>query len=756
MAALQKFLRASGAPMAIALLGHMSQAQAQAPTAMLPQSPLTAPAPAPTPTLVPPSPRPKIGLVLGGGGARGAAHVGVLEVLEQLRIPVDCVAGTSMGALVAGAWVSGMSPATMRAELGKADWNDLLQDNPSYVDVNYRNKRMSQRYLPGSEAGLDDTGVVTPPGVVSGQKVKLFLNQLVRSDAGERLIERLPLPLSIVATDIGSGERVVLRDGSLTQAMRASMSVPGLLAPLEYRGQKLVDGGLVDNLPVQEVRERCAAEVVIAVNVGSPLLAARDITGLISISAQMVAILTEQNVTRSRALLGANDIYLKPDLTGITAVDFERSGDAANQGRSAALAADALRTLSVDAATYAAWQSQRAPLVAAQLSIDAIEVSGLRHVNPATVTRYMEQNVGMPLDVAKLNRDLLRAYGDGYYERVDYAMTREGDRNVLRILPIEKSWGPDYLRLGINLNSTLTGRSSFSLRTAYHKTWLNSLGGELLFAGELGSNTGVAAEFYQPLDAAHHSFIDVIALVRRESAALFKDDLRLADYRNNVARLDLAAGINLGLVGQARIGWREERQEIKIETGLPLLPEEPLRIQGLLASVELDQRNQLHIANTGWSARGSWFESVLGDYNRLSLTVDGNTQWQRWVVGLRGSYSGSVHGRLPVQDVAKLGGFLNLSGYAADQLSGDKISYAHIRAERIFGRMPLGLRGDLRIGMALEAGRVGDPLSEPLRTGLLNSGVIYARGETPFGPAYLGLGRSSTGQTNAYFFIGTP
>ena len=193
-----------------------------------------------------------------------------------------------------------------------------------------------------------------------------------------------------------------------------------------------------------------------------------------------------------------------------------------------------------------------------------------------------------------------------------------------------------------------------------------------------------------------------------------------------------------------------------IETGLPLLPEEPLRIQGLLASVELDQRNQLHIANTGWSARGSWFESVLGDYNRLSLTVDGNTQWQRWVVGLRGSYSGSVHGRLPVQDVAKLGGFLNLSGYAADQLSGDKISYAHIRAERIFGRMPLGLRGDLRIGMALEAGRVGDPLSEPLRTGLLNSGVIYARGETPFGPAYLGLGRSSTGQTNAYLFIGTP
>jgi NTE family protein len=657
---------------------------------------------------------------------------------------------------VAGAWASGMDPATMRAELGKADWNDLLQDNPGYVDVNYRNKRISQRYLPGSEAGVNESGVVTPPGVVSGQKIKLFLNQLVGSDRGERLIEALPIPLSIVATDIGSGERVVFRDGSLTQAMRASMSVPGLLAPLEYRGHKLVDGGLVDNLPVQEVRDRCGAEIIIAVNVGSPLLSPKDINGLISISAQMVAILTEQNVTRSRAMLGDKDIYLAPDLTGITAMDFERSGDAANQGRIVALAAGNLDRLSVDTATYAAWQRQWTPPVATQMPIDAIEVSGLKHVNPVTVTRYMEQSVGFPLDVPKLNRDLLRAYGDGYYERVDYSMTREGERNVLRILPIEKSWGPDYLRLGINLNSTLTGRSSFSLRTAYQKTWLNSLGGELLFTGELGSNTGVGAEFYQPMDAAQRTFFDAMVLVRRESAALFKDDLRVSDYRNNVARLDLAAGVNLGLIGQARLGWREERQEIKIETGLPLLTEEPLRIQGLLASFEMDQRNQLHIANTGWSARGSWFESVLGDYNRISMTLDGNYQWQQWVVGLRGSYSGSTHGRLPVQDVAKLGGFLNLSGYAADQLSGDKVSYAHLRGERIFGRMPLGLRGDLRIGMALEAGRVGDPLSEPLRTGLLNSGVIYVRGETPFGPAYLGLGRSSTGQTNAYFFIGTP
>ena len=701
--------------------------------------------------------RPKVGLVLGGGGARGAAHIGVLEELERLRIPVDCVAGTSMGALVAGAWAAGLDPATMRREMAKADWNDLFQDNPGFVDLNYRNKRLSQRYLPGSETGLTEAGTVSPPGVVSGQKIKLFFNQLVHADAGERTLEQLPLAVSIIATDIGSGERVVLRDGSLTLAMRASMSVPGLMAPLDYRGRKLVDGGLVDNLPIQEVRDRCGAEVVIAVNVGSPLLKASEITGLLTISAQMVSILTQQNVDRSLALLKPMDIYIQPDLQGLTAVDFDRSGDAADRGKMAVQAvAKGLEALSVNPAAYAEWRSRWAPPSLPPAAVDAIEIAGLRTVNPATVSRYVEQKVGQVLDVPRLNKDLLRAYGDGYYERVDYTMAREGERNVLRIMPIEKYWGPDYLRLGLNLNSALTGRSSFVLRSAYQKTWMNQLGGELLLSGELGSNTGLAASFYQPLDPAQRYFADVSVMVRRESSAIFVDDLRISDYRNSVGRLDLSMGVNLGLYGQASLGWRDERQDTQLETGLPLLPTDPLTAKGWLASVELDQKNQLYIANNGWSAKGTWFESAKGDYNRVAMTLDGSYQLKDWVLGLRGSYAGSTYGVLPPQEVFKLGGFLNLSGFASDQLSGDDVGYAHVRAERILGRMPLGLRGDLRVGLALEAGRVGHPLSEPNRTGVLNSGLIYVRSETPFGPAYLGLGRSSSGPVNAYFFIGTP
>lgn len=700
--------------------------------------------------------RPKIGLVLGGGGARGAAHIGVLEELERLRIPVDCLAGTSMGALVAGAWLAGRDAASLRQDMAQADWNDLFQDNPGYNDIAYRNKRFDKRFLPGSEVGVTAQGLVTPPGVVLGQKIKLFFNQLVGSDTAERLIESLPTPLSIVATDIGTGERVVLRDGSLSMAMRASMAVPGLMAPLEYRGRKLVDGGLVDNLPIQEVRERCGADVVIAVNVGSPMLPASEVSGLLTVSTQVVSILTEQNVTRSLATLRTNDIYIKPDLTGITAADFDRASETADRGLAAAHAVTALQTLSVSNAAYQAWRQAHSMRVAAPPTVDAVEIAGLRVVNPTAVSRHIHQEMGKPLDVAQLQRDLLRVYGDGDFERVDYRLTTTQGHTTLHVDAVEKPWGPDYARLGVNLNTTLTGRSTYSLRGAYQKAWINPLGGELLFTAELGTHTGLGAEWYQPLDATQQYFGFTAATLRRENLALFADDLRISDYRASLVRLDAALGRNLGLTGQLRLGVRSERQSLAIETGLPILPTEPLQTTGMLLSWESDLKNQLHIATTGWSGKASWYADLQGRYDLLSAQLDGAWAQGSWVLGSRASYVGSTYGVPPVQLLGRLGGFLNLSGYANDQLMGNGAAYAHMRAERILGRMPTGLSGDLRLGLALEYGKVAEPVSEPGRTGLLNSMVVYLRGETPFGPAYVAMGRSSTGQTNAYLFIGTP
>jgi NTE family protein len=704
------------------------------------------------------SPRPKVGLVLGGGGARGAAHIGVLEVLEQLRIPVDCVAGTSMGALVAGAWAAGRSPAQMRQELAKADWGDMFQDNSDYAELNFRNKRLSQRFLPGTETGLTDRGAVGPPGVVLGQKIKLFFNHLVRADTGEPLIEQLPLLLSIVATDIGSGERVVFRDGSLTQAMRASMSVPGLMAPLEYRGRKLVDGGLVDNVPIREVRDRCGAQVVIAVNVGSPPLKAEDVSGLLSITAQMVALLTEQNVSASVAGLKPVDVLIKPDLGTINAGDFGRHTEAADRGRAAAQALAArLAPLAVDEARYAAWQRDVAVRERAVPRIDEVQVAGLLRADESLVMRWIGQQPGQPLDMPELTRDLGRAFGDGYYERIDYTVVREGQRQVLRVLPVEKSWGPNYLRFGVRLDSSLSQGSNYQLRAGYQRTWINRLGGELLAVADLGSTTGLSGEWYQPLTASQQAFFDLTGSYKRERVDYFLVEQRIAEYRSNRAQLEAVVGLNLPLLGQLRLGWREAKVTNELETGLDVLQVvSDKRYGGWLLGLDADRLDRLYFPRSGWATQASLFHSDRGDFSRLSLEVRGVRSVGDYVLGARASWVDSPLGRLPLQEAGRLGGFLNLTGFAGGQLLGDRVGYAHVRAERIIGTLPMGLRGDMRMGLALETGRVGQPYALQKRNGWLKSAALYVGGETPLGSVYLGVGQGSGGSTNAYLFIGTP
>lgn len=703
---------------------------------------------------------PRIGLVLGGGGARGAAHVGVLEVLERLRVPVACVAGTSMGALVAGAWAAGLGPAEMRAALAGADWADMFLDNPDYRDLNFRARRLSQRFLPGSEAGVKPDGLVTPPGVVSGQKIKLFLNALVGADRGERLIEELPLPVSIVATDIGTGERVVLRDGSLTEAMRASMSVPGLLAPLEYRGRKLVDGGLVDNVPVREVRERCNPDVVIAVNVGSPLLPPGQVSGLLSVTAQMVALLTEQNVQATLATLRPTDLLIAPDLGTIGAADFERHAEAAERGRRAAEAlAPRLAELGVDAARYAAWERTlgrgAAPMPPPR--IDEVQVTGLVRAGEQVVRRYLGQREGAPLDTARLERDILRAYGDGWYERVDYAVLRQGGRHVLRLLPVEKSWGPDYLRFGLRLDSNLSQGSTYQLRAGYQRTWLNALGAEMIVTGELGSATGASVEWFQPLTRDRRWFADAVAEYRRERTDYWLLEQRIAEYRSARTRFELTAGYSLPLVGQLRLGWRELSVKNDLDTGLDVLTLRPQRAGGgWLVALDLDQFDRLYFPRRGWSVLAEWFQSERRDHARASLDLRAALPLAEWVLGSRLAWTGAPRGPLPITEAGRLGGFLNLSAFASGQLVGEDVGLVQLRAERIVGRLPLGLRGDMRLGLALEGGRVGTPYFRQKRDGWLGSVAVYLGGETPLGPVYLGIGHGAGGSTNAYLVIGTP
>lgn len=701
--------------------------------------------------------RPRVGLVLGGGGARGAAHIGVLEVLKERRVPVDCVAGTSMGALTAGAYAAGISAKEMLTELGGADWNDMFEDNLDSTNLSYRQTRLSQTFLPGLELGVGGGGVKALPGAVDGQKIKFFFNKLVRSNLGERRIEWLALPLSIIATDIGSGERVVFHEGSLTKAMRASMSVPGLMAPISYHGRKLVDGGLVDNVPIGEARERCQADVVIAVNVGSPLLKPEDVGSAVTVAAQMVNILTEQNVSQSLAKLRPADIYIKPDLDGVTAADFAMFREAAARGRAAAEAvADRLAALAVDQAAYDAWWNRIATTARETPRVDEIQIVGRKRVSDEFVRRHLAIRAGDRMDTERLEADLLRVYGEGHFESVDYSLLPKPGQTILRVAPVEKSWGPDYLRFGVNIDSAVGHDSTYNVRVGYHRTWVNALGGEWLTTLQLGNLPGIHSEWYQPLDRRQRFFVQPGLSYQNRPFPVYQDNRRIAERELDESTLDLRAGYNVDRLGPIHVGWQGRHRKFTLNVGTAVPTDDSQRLGGWLAGLDFDRMNRLHLPSQGWAARASYFESPSAHYGKAEADLRAAVPLGSMVLHGRLHAVGSPKGELPIFDAASLGGFLNLSGFVKGQVVGDSVRYGHLRIEQIIGQMPLGIRGDMRLGMAIEAGRVDGRYTEQRLGGWQGSTALYLGGETPLGALYIGWGYAPRGMSNLFLFIGTP
>lgn len=703
-----------------------------------------------------PAARPRIGLVLGGGGARGTAHIGVLEVLEKLHVPVDCVAGTSMGSLVAGAYVSGVNIQEMMHRLAQVDWRDLFDDTPSHAETNYRERRLEQSYYPGLEFGLTDRGLQMAHGIVGGQKIKLFFNTLVGSERGERSIESLPIPLSIIATDIGTGERVAFRSGELSAAMRASMSVPALLSPVRYQGRNLVDGGLVDNLPVGEVKSRCNADVVIAVDVGSPLFKPEDVNSIGSVTGQMINILTEQNANASRALLKPDDIYIKPDLKGITAADFNKFREGAERGRKAAEAvADKLRRYALPEAQYTAWANKLKTDTQELPRVDEVQIAGLKHVNPEAVRKHLHVDPGEPLNTAQLNRDIGHIYGDGDYESVDYSLLTTRDRNILRITPTEKSWGPNYLRFGVELEASAK-ENEIGLRVAYHRKWLNSLGAEWLTGGQIGERKTLFTEFYQPLDTRQRFFVEPAIGLSRDSLNIYQNDNRIAEYEIKEKRAALYMGANIGVLGQIRLGRLYRNLDSSVETGFTSLPAEERTLKGWSLLVDFDQLDRAFFPTKGWRANIGYFREDDLDYGRLSADLRAAYSWGEYVLNGRIFYLGAMQGKLPLADAGALGGFLNLSGFVRNQIVASDIRFASIRGEKIIGKMPLPLSGDLRAGLSLETGKARNRFTETNLDNWQQAASIYLGGETPVGPVYLGYGFAKGGASSLYLFLGFP
>lgn len=708
-------------------------------------------------------PRQKVGLVLGGGGARGGAHLGVLEVLEELRVPVDCIAGTSMGALIGGAYAAGVSPADITDLVARTDWITIFDDTAGRDAVTLRRKELDDRFYAGIEFGVSRDGLRFREGALAGEKLKLFFNQLVRADLGDRDIEDLPMPLAIIGTDIGTGERVAMRAGNLTSAMRGSMSVPGLLAPVLRDGRKLVDGGITDNLPVAEVRQLCNPDVVIAVNVGSPLLKPDEVKGIATVLGQVVNLLTEQNVAVSLKELRPGDVYIVPELEGIRATDFTRQLEAAETGRQAMRAkAGELAKLALPPARYLAWQ-QGVRLAAAREApiVDQVQIAETRFVNPETLRRGIAQEEGKPLDTRRLASDLVREFSQGDLNSLDYSVLRERDRTVLRITPVEKPWGPDYLRFGLNLASDFRSESDYNLRALYRRTWLNAYGGEWLLGGQIGSQQSITTEFYQPLDLRHLFFVRPYAFTSLRKQPVYRDQDRLAIYRVQDNRAGFDAGMNLGVYGQASLGWVERRIGAVLDTGPDSFFNLTEFLGGPTATLSIDTYDQPFFPSRGVRLDVSHFEALRTSegkpkYARSEARLGAAASHNRWT--FLGALEGGVtpKGQLPLGDAFMLGGPRRLSGFATGQLLGDEYLFGRVEAQyRLHYASPLwGLT--LIAGVMAEAGRVSKPFLESSLTGTQHSLGGYLAANTFLGPVYLGVADARNGRGRFFLSIGAP
>jgi len=231
--------------------------------------------------------------------------------------------------------------------------------------------------------------------------------------------------------------------------------------------------------------------------------------------------------------------------------------------------ADRRKAFSVSAESYAAWSNKIADARQLAPSLDEVQIAGLKTVNPAAVERHLRIKAGDQIDDARLNQEMLRIYGDGWYEGVDYSLLSERDRNILRVTPVEKSWGPDYLRFGVSLYSDFKQDSSFGLRAAYDKTWLNNLGGQLLVAGEIGRRNGVAVDYDQPLDDRQRYFMETSLSYGTDNYGVYQNNHKLADYEKTKGNASLGVGVNGGLLGQLRAGYRQRWVDSNLATGIP-------------------------------------------------------------------------------------------------------------------------------------------------------------------------------------------
>ena len=704
--------------------------------------------------------RPRIGLVLGGGGARGAAHIGVLKELERQRIPIDVITGTSMGAIVGGLYASGMSAAELESLVGSLDWAGALSDKPDREDLSFRRKQDDAQFPIDFELGVRGTDLVLPKGVVQGQKLDLLLRELTVRTSHINNFDELPIPFRAIASDIERGEAYVMGTGDLARSIRASMSVPGVFAPVRIDDRLLVDGGIVGNLPIEVIQE-LGVDIVIAVDVEFPLYGEDELGSVLAISEQMLTILIRKETLRQIDRLGPRDVLIRPELGIYGSTNFGDILETIEPGEVATRAqTDALQGIALSEAAYDDYHTRRTAPMKRGSSLSFVRVLHEGKLSPAVLESRLSVKAGDPVDPQILAANADRLYGLQLYEHVGYRLVEENGRTGVEYSATTKSWGPNFLQFGVALEDDFEGSTSFNLSARMTRAGLNRLGAEWRTDLTLGTDPELFTEFYQPLSFDSRWFVAPRIDMAQSNLNVFSADETIARLRISEAETGFDFGRELGTFGEFRLGAYRGLGEARVKVGDPSLPNIDFDTGGTFASLRFDTLDNAQFPRSGVRADLRWTLSRPGfgaDSNFDTIEAEAAATWSRGKSTLQLGlvYATTIEGESSVQDFFPLGGFLRMSGLERGEISGPHAGLARLVYYRRIGNTTGGIFDTpVYLGVSAEAGNAWQARSEISFDSMMVNGSIFTGIDTFIGPVYLAAGFAEQGKTNVYLFIG--
>jgi len=705
--------------------------------------------------------RPKVGLVLAGGGARGLSHVGVIKVLEENQIPIDVISGTSMGAIVGALYASGYSADELEEITNGLDWADVFNDATARSRETFRRKSDDFGFLTDYKVTFRDGKIVLPKGIIQGQNLFLELSRLLATTRSIGKFEDLPIPFRLVATDLETGKPVVMTDGDLATAVFGSMAIPGVIPPVERDGHLLIDGGLVNNVPIDLARQ-LGADIVIVVNVGTEAKPAEEISNFVDVLRQTQILLTQSTIDFQLSTMASDDILLLPDFEGLSATSFDQTAALIARGEAAAnLRLNNLQALSLDGRRWA--QHLMARLSVPQITpvIDQVQIAQDSNLSDDILSAGLSIKPGQRFDAEQLNRDIDRLYGEGLFSRITYRILEIEGQTILKVSAITKESSDGYFRFGVALDSNLENESSFKLGVSYTKPQINRWGGEWRSEFTFGDTLAGITELYQPIGDKQRFFVEPSLLLNRNKADFFdENDTRNGEVKGLLYGAQLQTGVLFGRWGELRAGVQRIEGDISFTADALKPNSTTISDASLFAQFSIDTLDSLAFPTDGELiiTRFEHHDDFLGgesQYDAYAFQAYVPRSFGRHTIGLGAQFSGSDGNDANVLGTSELGGFLSLSGFSEDELSGQYSALLLGSYYYRLNRKSTLFDSPIYLGGSVEVGNVYQNVDDIGFGDAVYAGSLFAGLQSPIGPVFIGIGTNDEGKTSLYFSIGS-